>query len=119
LNTMRHRNYFSGEALTWWLVGATFLVLGIVATVFEIMNHEHTRTAAAPYAFHMVPLPKATRAAAPSHPHQVKQLAVPRPQAKEAKAPVNPPQCIKGNLRLRFPSREKKNLYHRIRNSAF
>jgi len=90
LNTMRHRNYFSGEALTWWLVGATFLVLGIVATVFEIMNHEHTRTAAAPYAFHMVSLPKATRAAAPSHPHQVKQLAVPRPQAKEAKAPVNP-----------------------------
>jgi protein TonB len=87
--TMKHRQFFSGEALTWWLVGATFCVLGIVATVFEIMNHERTRTAAAPYAFHMVPLPKATQAATPPHPHQVKQFAAPRPHAKEAKAPVN------------------------------
>ncbi len=87
--TMKHRQFFSGEALTWWLVGATFFVLGIVAAVFEIMNHERTRTAAAPYAFHMVPLPKASRAATPSHPHQTRQFAAPRPPAKEAKAPVN------------------------------
>lgn len=87
--TMKHRQFFSGEALTWWLLGATFIVLAVVAMVFEIMNHERTRTAAAPYTFHMVPLPKASRSATPPHPHQDRQLAAPRPHAKEAKAPVN------------------------------
>lgn len=50
----------SGEALTWWLVGASVFVLLMVFTVYEMLNHERTKTAAAPYAFHVVGMPQTT-----------------------------------------------------------
>lgn len=48
----------SGEALTWWLLGAGVFVFILVFVVYEVLNHERTKTAAAPYAFHMVRIPK-------------------------------------------------------------